>query len=207
MDQGSDYACGGSSRRRLIIEGWTDESRLTHGILAASRCPSSAAGGRRLRGDHPSVSPCCPAAHRSRQRIRPPAGRSKSGTCERWGSEVGKVIRKGWDESPVTLGSKSRDIRLSRSDQDSKPAWRWLAAHHQSPANLCCPLKAVGGRIGGEFSNGIIQDSARCPVVGAEEKLLPERQGAWSNFASEPRNRPASSASTTTGRPSVTWMP
>jgi hypothetical protein len=93
-------------------------------------------------------------------------------------------MRKGWDENPATLGSKSRSIRLSRSHQDSNPTCLWFVAHHQRPAKLRCPLKAAMRRIGSEFSNRIIQHSASCAVVGGRGKLVPEGQGAWSNVAS-----------------------
>lgn len=51
------------------------------------------------------------------------------------------MIRKGWDEMPVTYGSKSSDIRLSRSHQDS--------------------------HLGSACSNAIIQQSASWEVVEA----------------------------------------
>jgi hypothetical protein len=58
----------------------------------------------------------------------------KSGACDmRSPASSVQCSQNGWDAMPTTAGSKSSNIKLSRSSQDSNPTWPPVDEDHQSP--------------------------------------------------------------------------
>ena len=63
-----------------------------------------------------------PAEHRGVLRRHPATSRTKkSGACERRRPSSSHDNQNGCDAMPATAGSKSSNVRWSRSSQDSKP--------------------------------------------------------------------------------------
>lgn len=91
----------------------------------------------------------------------------KSGACDtRSPASSAQRSQNGWDAMPTTAGSKSSNIKLSRSSHDSNPTWPPVVADHHSPLRCRCPLRDVN-RTGRARSSGAAHASANGTLSSA----------------------------------------